>query len=56
MVVQCKVCTGDFDSSPDSIVLCRHKEGAVHFGCCVHDCSNDNRPCEHCAGTYDKCQ
>ncbi len=54
MVVNCKICSGDFGSSPDSVVLCEHKEGAVHMGCCVHNCSSDMKPCQHCMGIYNK--
>ena len=53
-MVECKICNGQFDTSPDSIVLCKHKGGAVHLGCCVNNCSEDNQPCEHTAGVYDK--
>lgn len=55
-MVVCKICGGQFDSSPDSIVLCKHKEGTVHLGCCMHNCSMDMKPCENSLGTYDKIQ
>ncbi|MBU1975745.1 MAG: hypothetical protein KKG59_05055 [Nanoarchaeota archaeon] len=52
--MQCKICNGDFKSSPDAIVLCEHKDGAVHSGCCINNCSADKKPCEHCLGLYGK--
>ena len=53
-MVECKICSGQFDKSPDSIVLCKHKIGAVHLGCCVDNCSWDKQICEHAVGKYDK--
>ena len=52
MSVKCEICTGDFKTSPDKVVLCEHKGGVVHLGCCVHDCSEDNEPCKHSLGVY----
>ena len=54
MAVKCKICGGDFKTSPDSIVLCEHKDGVVHLGCCVNNCSMNKAPCKHCVATYDK--
>jgi len=52
--MECKVCSGEFGSSPDSIVVCGHKEGNVHLGCCMNNCSIDKKPCEHAIGIYEK--
>lgn len=53
-MVECKICSGQFNDSPDSVVVCNHKEGAVHLGCCIHNCSFDMKPCENAAGVYEK--
>lgn len=53
-MVSCKICNGQFDTSPDSIVLCEHKEGVIHFGCCVNKCSQDGQACKHALGVYNK--
>ena len=50
----CKVCTGKFRDSPDSLILCKHHDGMVHLGCCINDCSEHKAPCDHCSGVYDK--
>jgi len=55
-MVNCKICTGQFNTSPDSVVLCSHKEGTVHLGCCINNCSWDKQICEHAIGKYDKSQ
>ncbi|MBW2974597.1 hypothetical protein KY366_02670 [Candidatus Woesearchaeota archaeon] len=52
--MKCKICDGDFKSSPDSVLLCGHKEGAVHLGCCINNCSWNKQPCGHSTGTYEK--
>jgi hypothetical protein len=54
MAVNCKICSGEFLSSPDDVVLCEFKEGATHLGCCVHNCSMEGAPCIHAMGTYKK--
>jgi hypothetical protein len=54
MVVMCNICHGEFKNSPDSIILCGFKDGPVHLGCCIHNCSYDNKPCQHALATYDK--
>lgn len=54
MDVSCNICNSEFQNSPDSIVLCGFKEGVVHLGCCINNCSNDNKPCEHALSIYDK--
>jgi len=54
MSYTCKICSGEFENSPDNIVLCNHHNGAVHNGCCVDKCSGDNKPCEHCVGEFSK--
>jgi hypothetical protein len=50
----CKICDGNFQDSPDELVLCEHKGGMVHLGCCVSLCSGDGRPCENCKAMYSK--
>ena len=54
MVVLCRLCSGHFDNSPDSIVLCNFKNGPVHLGCCINNCSWDNKPCHHALAVYEK--
>ncbi|MBN1156786.1 hypothetical protein JXA85_04160 [Candidatus Woesearchaeota archaeon] len=54
MPVRCKMCTGNFHQSPDSLVLCRHHGGFVHLGCCINVCSWNKQPCEHCMSTFEK--
>jgi len=54
MGVECKICTGDFETSPDNVVLCEHKRGLVHLGCCVYNCSLDKNPCKHAKAKYKK--
>ncbi|MBW2980128.1 hypothetical protein KY360_01780 [Candidatus Woesearchaeota archaeon] len=54
MSVKCGICKGDFKTSPDKIVLCDHKSGAVHLGCCANNCSQDSTPCKHAVGVYSK--
>jgi hypothetical protein len=53
-MVKCNVCNGEFKESPDSIVMCSHKGGPVHLGCCVNNCSGNKQPCMHSQGLYDK--
>ena len=50
----CKVCSGKFRDSPDSLILCAHHDGLVHLGCCINRCSGHKSPCDHCASIYDK--
>jgi hypothetical protein len=52
--MNCKICTGEFANSPDSIVLCKHHTGIVHLGCCINRCSMDKKPCMNKAAIYDK--
>ncbi|MFH0978119.1 MAG: hypothetical protein V1837_02335 [Candidatus Woesearchaeota archaeon] len=54
MGVQCNICNGVFNNSPDSLVLCDFKDGIVHLGCCVDNCSIDKKPCKHAVSVYDK--
>jgi len=53
-MVKCKVCTGHFVESKDSVVLCNHHDGAVHMGCCTDRCSEHGEPCDHSHGVYHK--
>lgn len=50
----CKICSGDFENSPDQIILCEYKAGFVHLGCCINNCSMDKNPCIHCKSKYTK--
>jgi len=54
MGVLCNICNGEFQNSQDSIILCKFKDGVVHLGCCINNCSMDNKPCEHALATYEK--
>jgi hypothetical protein len=48
----CKVCSGEFNNSPDNLILCEHHSGIVHRGCCTDRCSLDGKPCKHCIKEY----
>jgi hypothetical protein len=50
----CKICTGDFKTSPDELVLCDHHDGMAHLGCCCYRCSMDGKPCVHGVAFYAK--
>jgi hypothetical protein len=50
----CMICTSNFQDSPDDLILCEHKDGIVHLGCCVNRCSMDHNPCVHCKAEYSK--
>lgn len=50
----CKICSNNFEASPDSLVLCEHKGGMTHMGCCVDRCSMDKKPCVHSKAMYSK--
>lgn len=50
----CRICKGNFQDSPDDIVLCGHHDGSIHLGCCVSLCSWDGKPCTHSKGVYEK--
>ncbi|HZX44822.1 MAG TPA: hypothetical protein VFF28_04020 [Candidatus Nanoarchaeia archaeon] len=54
MSIACNICNGDFEKSPDSVVLCKFKEGMVHLGCCVNNCSWDRKVCSNASAVYDK--
>lgn len=51
---QCKICVNNFQDSPDELILCEHKDGMVHHGCCCARCSMDGKPCKHCKAVYSK--
>jgi hypothetical protein len=53
-MLNCGICGGSFEASPDSMILCKHKDGAVHMGCCVDRCSWNRAPCENSVGVYQK--
>lgn len=51
------ICTSGFAESADKIIVCRHKEGVVHEGCCRDCCSLDGRGhanCPHAHAVYEK--
>jgi len=52
--MNCNICSGNFQDSPDELVLCQHKQGMVHLGCCVSLCSADGKPCRHSLAIYEK--
>jgi hypothetical protein len=52
----CKICSNNFQHSPDSLVLCNHKDGLVHMGCCTAKCSWDGAPCQNGVAIYSKKQ
>lgn len=54
MTHTCSICTSEFKESPDAVVICEHKQGAVHLGCCIDLCSMDKKPCGHAHGVYEK--
>ena len=54
MVVQCRICCGEFKNSPDSVLICNFREGVVHLGCCIDKCSWSKEPCLHCQAVYQK--
>jgi hypothetical protein len=50
----CHICSSVFNDSPDDIILCKYREGIVHYGCCVDLCSLDKKPCANCVAQYKK--
>ncbi|MBI5229113.1 hypothetical protein HY991_03310 [Candidatus Micrarchaeota archaeon] len=58
-MVTCKICEEAFVTKPDTMVICEHRDGAVHIGCCVHKCSWDKKGpvnCKHAKATFKKIQ
>jgi hypothetical protein len=53
-MITCNICNMPFETSPDSIVLCKHKNGAVHLGCCLDRCSQNRAICIHSMAVYQK--
>jgi len=53
-MTQCKICNVDFTDQTTSIVMCKHKGGDVHFGCCIDLCSWDKKPCSNAVGVFGK--
>jgi hypothetical protein len=45
--MSCKICTVPFTNQNDTILLCNHKQGFVHMGCCTDLCSQSHSPCQH---------
>ena len=54
MMTKCKICKTNLHIGPDSLVLCAHKKGFAHRGCCVAHCSEHGAPCIHAKAEYDK--
>lgn len=52
MPLRCKICHKAFSGDNDDIILCRYQDGAVHFNCCINQCSKDRVPCKHCVAQY----
>jgi hypothetical protein len=52
--MECKICSGDFATSPDKLVLCEHHQGFTHMGCCSYRCSQDGKMCVHGKAMYTK--
>jgi len=50
----CKICNVDFTGDTGAIVMCRHKQGSVHLGCCSDLCSWDKKPCNNAVGVFEK--
>ncbi len=53
----CMICSNDFEKSGGHIVLCSHKEGVVHGGCCRDICSLDGKGhanCPHAKRVFEK--
>lgn len=50
----CKICSGNFHDSPDSLIFCEHQDNFVHLGCCIDQCSMNKQPCQHAHSTYEK--
>ena len=53
-MINCNICSGTFHNSPDKVLMCEHKDGMVHLGCCVSRCSMDGKPCIHQMATFIK--
>ncbi|NOR85806.1 hypothetical protein GQ473_06835 [archaeon] len=54
MSAKCKICKNNLHIGPDSLVLCAHKKGFIHRGCCVAHCSKHGEPCGHAKAEYSK--
>ena len=52
--MRCRICDNEFGSYPETLILCSHKGGFVHLGCCMDLCSWNRQPCRHAKGTYDR--
>jgi hypothetical protein len=52
--MNCRICKNGFGSYPETLLLCKHKEGFVHLGCCLDLCSWKRQPCDHAIATYDR--
>jgi hypothetical protein len=55
----CRICGSDLKLAPDVVVLCEHKGGLVHAGCCAANCSLDKQGhvnCRHAKHAFDKCE
>lgn len=54
MGLNCRICSNEMHNSPDPLILCSHKGGNVHLGCCINLCSQDKKPCCHALSVYEK--
>lgn len=53
-MTKCRICGTDFTGDTAAIVMCRHKGGNVHLGCCADLCSWDKKPCTNAVGVFEK--
>jgi hypothetical protein len=53
-MAECAVCKNKLGNFPETIVLCAHKGGPVHLGCCIDNCSWNKQPCQHAEGVYER--
>jgi hypothetical protein len=54
LVTKCNICGVDFTGDTNTVVICKHKSGNVHLGCCTDLCSWDGKPCGHAVGVFEK--
>ena len=54
MTTDCKICNHKLHTKADNLILCDHKKGLVHRGCCVSGCSMHGSPCKHAVSEYEK--
>ncbi|MFH1126775.1 MAG: hypothetical protein ABIG84_05450 [archaeon] len=54
MSLDCKICNDKLHQGSKNLVLCEHKQGFVHLGCCSNNCSQHGAPCSHAIADYRK--